>query len=80
MVTSRTFLVELQNRPDGITNQNITSYSTFNATMSAFYQRCAAAVSNTTFLNVTLIVFDADGIVYENRNIETSYELPEVTE
>lgn len=74
----RTFLVELQNRPDGIVNQSINSYSTLKATMSVFYQRCAAALSNTTFISVTLIVFDVNGTVYENRNLLTSYEDPEV--
>lgn len=74
----RTFLVELQNRPDGVVNQSINSYSTLKATMSAFYQRCATALSNTTFISVTLIVFDVNGTVYENRNLLTSYEDPEV--
>lgn len=38
---TRLFLVELQNRPDGVTNQTINTYSTPEMTMSMFYQRCA---------------------------------------
>lgn len=69
----RTFLIELQNRPDGVVNSSINSYSTSAATMATFYQRCAAAVTSTQFTSVTLIVIDALGNVLENKNIETQY-------
>lgn len=74
---SRLFLIELQNRPDGVTNQSINSYSTPATTMSMFYQRCAAAISNTTFLSVTLVVIDEYGNIMEDKNIETQYVPPE---
>lgn len=74
---SRLFLVELQNRPDGIINQSINSYSTPAMTMGMFYQRCAAAVTNTTFLSVTLVVMDEYGNIMEDKNIETQYVPPE---
>lgn len=41
---TRLFLVELQNRPDGIVNQTINSYSTPATTMSMFYQRFLSAL------------------------------------
>lgn len=69
----RTFLIELQNRPDGVVNSSINSYSTPAVTMATFYQRCAAAVTSTQFTSVTLIVVDALGNVLENKNIETQY-------
>lgn len=69
----RTFLIELQNRPDGITNQSINSYSTPAATLSMFYQRCAAAVTSTQFLSVTLMIIDTHGNVIENKNLDTAY-------
>lgn len=69
----RTFLIELQNRPDGVVNSSINSYSTSAVTMATFYQRCAAAVTSTQFTSVTLIVVDAIGNILENKNIETQY-------
>ena len=74
---TRTFLIELQARPDGIINSTINSYSTFAITMSMFYQRCAAAVTSTQFTSVTLIVLDQNGNIFENRRLATSYVPPE---
>lgn len=48
----RTFLVELDNRPDGITNTSINSYSTPAVTQATFYQRCATAITSTQFVSV----------------------------
>ena len=73
----RLFLIELQNRPDGVTNQSINSYSTPATTMSMFYQRCAAAITNTTFTDVTLVVMDEKGNRIEGKNIVTQYKPPE---
>ena len=73
----KTFLIELQNRPDGLTNQSINSYSTPAATLAMFYQRCAAAVTNTTFESVTLVVMDELGNRVEGQNIITQYQPPE---
>ena len=77
----RTFLIELQNRPDGVTNQSINSYSTLKVTQSTYYQRCATAVANTTFCNVTLIVLDSNGKICNKQNIETTLGgVPDVDE
>ena len=73
----RTFLIELQNRPDGITNSSINSYSTEAVTQSMFYQRCAAAVTNTTFLSVMLMMVDTEGTIIDRRFITTQYQPPE---
>ena len=43
----RTYLIELQLRPDGVINSSINTYSTPNMVLSMYYQRCAAAVSST---------------------------------
>lgn len=69
----RTFLIELQNRPDGLTNQSINSYSTPAVTLAMFYQRCAAAVTNVNFESVTLMIIDKHGNVLENKNLDTAY-------
>lgn len=73
----KTFLIELDNRPDGITNQSINSYSTQAATMSMFYQRCAVAVTSTQFVSVFLMVLNEQGTVLDKRFIVTQYTPPE---
>ena len=73
----RTFLIELDNRPDGITNQSINSYSTPAVTMAQFYQRCAAAVASTSFVSVFLMVIDEQGNMLERKYIITQYTPPE---
>lgn len=73
----RTFLIELQNRPDGITNSTINSYSTSAITQSMFYQRCASAVTSTQFLSVFLMIIDEQGTILDRRFIVTQYQPPE---
>ena len=73
----RGFLVKLENRPDGVTNQSINSYSTMPITMSQYYTACASAVASTTFTNVFVMVLDQNGNIYEQRNIITQYVPPE---
>ena len=74
---NRLFLIELQNRPDGVINSSINSYSTAATTMSMFYQRCAAACTSTQFVSVTLVVVDQFGNICEDKNIITAYVPPE---
>lgn len=74
---TRLFLVELQNRPDGIINQTINSYSTPAVTMSMFYQRCAAACASTQFTSVSLVVMDQYANIMECKNIVAAYTPPE---
>ena len=68
----KTFLIELDNRPDGITNQSINSYSTPAITLAQFYQRCAVATTSTQFVSVFLMVIDEQGGVIERKFIVTS--------
>lgn len=73
----RTFLIELDARPDGIVNSSINSYSTEAITRATFYQRCAAAVTSTQFTHVFLQMIDDNGAIYEQRYIVTQYQPPE---
>lgn len=73
----RTFLIELDNRPDGITNQSINSYSTPAITMAQFYSRCAVVVASTSFVSVFLMVIDEQGNMLERKYIITQYTPPE---
>ena len=73
----RTFLIELDNRPDGITNSSINSYSTEATTRAMFYQRCASAVTSTQFVSVYLEVINEQGSPIERKFIITQYQPPE---
>lgn len=73
----RTFLLELDARPDGVVNQQLNSYSSLSVTKAQFFQRCAVATTSTQFMHVFLQVIDDEGVVYESRLINTLYEPPE---
>jgi hypothetical protein len=73
----RTFLIELQNRPDGITNTSINSYSTEAITRATFHQRVAAAITSTQFVSVYLEVIDQEGGILEQQFVVTQYVPPE---
>ena len=73
----RTFLIELDNRPDGVTNTSINSYSTPAVTLANFYQRCATAVTTTQFVSVFLMIIDEQGNIMDRRFITTQYQPPE---
>ena len=73
----RTFLIELQNRPDGITNTSINSYSTEAITRANFHQRVAAALTSTQFVSVYLEVLTEEGSRLEQRYVITQYQPPE---
>ena len=73
----RTFLVELQNRPDGITNSSINSYSTAAITRAAFHQRVASALTSTQFVSVYLCVITDEGALLESQYVTTQYQPPE---
>lgn len=70
----RTFLIELQSRPDGLVNSSINSYSTEATTRAMFHQRCAAAITSTQFTEVALIVVNEHGDILERKDIATLWE------
>jgi len=73
----RTYLIELQLRPDGQINSAISTYSTPTTTLAMYYQRCAAAVSSTQFTSVTLMIVDLEGRLVQSIKLKTSYVPPE---
>lgn len=73
----KTFLLELQSRPDGIVNSSVTSYSTLETTLATYHQRYAAALGSTQFMGVYLQVMDNEGTVYESAFVNTQYVPPE---
>ena len=75
----RYFIIEIQNRADGIDNvQEIVSRQTMASGLSYFYQRCSAMAATELFPSVTLMLIDSEGHVIENKHLTTAY-VPEVT-
>jgi len=66
-------LVELQNRPDGITNKSINSYSSFSVGLATFYQRASVAVTSKDFTSVVLTLMSAEGDIVEHKRFDTEY-------
>ena len=73
----KTFLIELDNRPDGETNSSIVGYSSTPIAMAEFYKRCGVAVATTLFTSVVLEVCGASGQIFERKIIQTQYQPPE---
>ena len=67
------FIVELQNRPDGIVNSTITTRSSLANGLAYYYQRAAVAVTTTDFLSVALTLMDQYGSIVKNELFETQY-------
>ena len=73
----RGFLVELQNRPDGQTNNASGFYSSIPVTLAIYHQRYAVALTSTQFTSVYLAAMDCEGNIYEQALVETQYVPPE---
>lgn len=71
------YVTELQNRPDGQVNNSITGRSSLATGLSLWYQRAAAAVTNTDFTSVALMLQDQHGHVVKNEEFGTQYVAPE---
>lgn len=68
-----TFLTELQSRPDGIVNTNITTRSSLAMGLALYYDRASKAVVSTEFTGIALTLQDADGNIIENSHFDTQY-------
>lgn len=73
----RGFLVELQNRPDGQTNNASGFYSSIPVLLATYHQRYAVAVASTQFTSVYLAAMDCEGNIYEQALVQTQYVPPE---
>lgn len=68
------YIIEIQNRADGIDNvQPIVARQTLATGLSYFYDRCSKMAGTTLYPTVTLMLIDSDGKVYENKHLETAY-------
>ena len=70
------FILEIQNRDDGINNQSVTMRQELRTGLSYFYERCSKMVVTKLYPSVTLMLVDENGEVYENKHLETAYTPP----
>lgn len=69
------YIVEVQNRADGINNvQAIESRNSLATGLSYYYDRCSKMAATTLYPTVTLILIDSNGTVYENKHLTTAYQ------
>ena len=70
----RYFIIEIQNRADGIDNvQEIVSRQTLASGLSYFYDRCSKMSATTLYPTVTLMFIDSEGRIIENKHLTTAY-------
>lgn len=67
------FVTELQARPDGIINSNITARSSLATGLSYYYDRASKAVTSQQFTGVALTLQDENGTIVLNEHFETEY-------
>ena len=70
----RYFIIEIQNRADGIDNvQEIVSRQTLATGLSYFYDRCSKMSATTLYPTVTLMLIDSNGTIIENKHLITAW-------
>ena len=68
------YIIEIQNRDDGIDNvQSIVARQSLATGLSYFYDRCSKMAGTTLYPTVTLMLIDSNGKVIENKHLETAY-------
>lgn len=69
------YIVELQNRADGLTNSTITQRSSLANALSYYYERKSKLIPNTAFVSAVLVLIDNEGNTIEEAElIETQYK------
>ncbi len=76
----RYFIIEIQNRADGIDNVlDIVSRQTLATGLSYFYDRCSKMSATTLYPTVSVLLINSEGTVIKNERIKTAWVEPEVT-
>ena len=71
------FIIEIQNRADGVDNvQQIVSRQSLATGLSYFYDRCSKMSATELYPTVTLMLIDSEGHVIENKHLTTAYVAP----
>lgn len=74
----RYFIIEIQNRADGIDNVlDIVSRQSLATGLSYFYQRCSTTAGTTLYPTASILLIDSNGTVIENKHLTTAWVEPE---
>lgn len=74
----RYFIVEIQNRADGIDNVlDIVSRQSLATGLSYFYQRCSTTAGTTLYPTASILLIDSEGHIIENKHLTTAWVEPE---
>ena len=77
----RYFIIEIQNRADGVDNvQEIVSRQTMASGLSYFYDRCSKMSATTLYPTVSVLLINSEGTVIKNERIKTAWVEPEAGE
>lgn len=69
------FIIEIQNRADGINNvQEVVSRNSLATALSYFYDRCSKMAATTLYPSVTIMAIDQNGVIIDNKHLSTAYE------
>ena len=68
------YIIEIQNRADGIDNvQPIIARQSLATGLSYFFDRCSKMAGTTLYPTVTLMLIDSNGNVIKSEHLETAY-------
>ena len=74
----RYFIIEIQNRADGVDNvQEIVSRQTLATGLSYFYDRCSKMAATTLYPTVSVLLINSEGTIIKNERIKTAWVEPE---
>ena len=74
------FIIEIQNRADGINNvQPVETRNSLATGLSYFYDRCSRMAATELYPTVTVMLIDSEGTILENKHLTTAWVEPEVT-
>ena len=73
----RYFIIEIQNRADGIDNVlDIVSRQTLATGLSYFYDRCSKMSATTLYPTVSVLLINSEGTIIKNERIKTAWVEP----
>lgn len=73
------YIIEIQNRADGLANQTLTARQTKANALSYYYDRMSKMIATDIYPSVCLCLIDSDGnTIMPNMKITTQYVPPEL--
>lgn len=72
------YIIEIQNRADGVDNvQTIVARQSLATGLSYYYDRCSKMAGTTLYPSVTIVLMDSDGTIIKNEHLTTAWTAEE---